>query len=113
MSDFVNCPGKGVCPGAGLYFDADCALREYPALEPLLKGLALYFNHGYRPGHFLTAVLTNDLQEAFARADDRSLATMPQLAKLLYNHAPSVAYGSQQHFDEWQQRFEGGEEARP
>lgn len=88
-----------------LAFDSDRALCMYPELAPLIDGLALYFNHGIRPGHFLTAVLCNDLQEAFARASPQSVSTLPSLMRLLYNHAPAGAFGSKDRFDAWRSRM--------
>lgn len=101
---FPLCPGKGLCPTAAAPFDTSCARVRYPALEQFHSGLNLYFNQGIRPGAFLTAVLANDLQGAVARADPGARELLPQLVELIYNHAPSIAWGSAQAFDAWRER---------
>lgn len=100
MSSFTDCPGTS-CPTAAAHFDATCARRLYPSCDHLIDGLARFFNDGIRPGHFLTAVLTNDLHETFARADDITRAAIPKLMELLYNHAPAAAWGSHGHYVSW------------
>lgn len=55
--------------------------------EPLLD----YVLHGAPVGHFLTAVLRDELTEAFARADDKNLAAMHGWVKVMYGFVPSPA----------------------
>lgn len=103
MSTFSGCTVD--CPTGDAHFDETCARREYSELEHLIGGLARYFNAGIMPGHFLTAVLMNDLQEACSRADLETFAVMPRLMKLLFNHAPSTAHGSRDHILSWRKRL--------
>ena len=70
-----------------------------------------YFIFGFQPGSFLTAVLSNDLREAFARADDENAALMHSWVKFLYNYAPSGSWGSPEKFSAWLDRFNEKEEA--
>lgn len=70
-----------------------------------------YFLHGYQPGDFLTAVLSNDLMEAFARADDENSAAMRQWAQFLYNYAPRGSYRSPENVRAWMSQFHEKEEA--
>lgn len=69
--------------------------------EGLVDGLCLYVVHGIIPGSFLTAVLSNDLMEAFARADLTSRAGMFQIVSFLYNECPSASWGSKEKLLEW------------
>lgn len=64
-------------------------------------GLVLYLMHGLRPGHFLMAVLENDLLEAVIRADDENVVALHRYVKFLFNVAPSVAWGSPGEVAEW------------
>jgi len=41
-------------------------------------------------GHFLTAVLENNLHGAFSRADDRSRESLYTICQYIYNRLPSV-----------------------
>ena len=61
--------------------------------EQLHEGLVRYLVHHIPPGHFLTAVLENDLAGAVARGDETCLAGLPAIVRFLYNHAPGMAWG--------------------
>lgn len=69
--------------------------------EHLADGLRLYLEQGIPPGHFLEAVLSNDLKEACSRGDVDSLAGLVDLVCWLYNHAPSGAWGSRERVESW------------
>jgi hypothetical protein len=72
--------------------------------DHLCEGLDLHVLHGTATGSFLWAVLTNDLREALARADDTSLAALPAIVGWLYNEAPAGCWGSAEKADRWQHR---------
>jgi hypothetical protein len=59
-----------------------------------VHGIECYLEHGILPGSFLTAVLENDLKEAFGRADSTSVRELPGLVAWIYNNIPVVAWGS-------------------
>lgn len=67
----------------------------------LQDGLRRYLIRGIPPGHFLEAVLANDLFAAMARADDESRAGLFELVKYLYNHAPSGCLGNREAVHQW------------
>lgn len=69
--------------------------------EHLREGLARYLDEHVQPGQFLVAVLSNDLREAFARADTSSRAGLFDLVKYLYNHAPGGAWGGKRQVEYW------------
>ena len=52
-------------------------------------------------GGFLRAVLSNDLREAFARADYDNSAAMHDIVSYLYNECPSMCWGSPERVAEW------------
>lgn len=60
-----------------------------------------YFVNRIPPGHFLTALLSNDLMEAFARADDENAANMQRWCQFLYNYAPRGSYRSPEAVNAW------------
>lgn len=64
-------------------------------------GVERYFVNRIRPGHFLTALFSNDLMEAFGRADDTNTANMRQWCQFLYNYAPRRSYGSPKNVHDW------------
>jgi hypothetical protein len=52
-------------------------------------------------GHFLIALMSNDLMEAFRRADANNAAAMQQWCRWLYNEAPMTSYGSPENVTAW------------
>jgi hypothetical protein len=69
--------------------------------EHLRDGLLRYLEHGIAPGHFLLAVLTNDLMEAVGRADPESAAGLVSLCSYLYNETPGLCHGSPEKVAAW------------
>lgn len=67
-------------------------------------GILRYIEQGIPPGSFLTAVLCNDLKEAFGRADDENTAAMREWVFYLYNYAPTGCWGSPDKFSAWIER---------
>lgn len=64
-----------------------------------------YFLQGIPGGSFLTALLSNDLIEAFARADDENADNMRRWAQFLYNYAPCGSYRSPEAVRDWLAQF--------
>jgi len=56
-------------------------------------------------GHFVTAVLANDLFEACARADDENLTALSATVAYIYNECPSACWGSQKHLNAWEEQI--------
>jgi hypothetical protein len=52
-------------------------------------------------GGCLNAILTNNLQEAFNRADENVAANMLSIVKYLYNKCPAECWGSKARVDKW------------
>lgn len=73
--------------------------------EPILglhDGLVRYLLHGIRPGGFLCAVLSNNLQEAIVRcAWPHTPMTIDALVRYFLNGIPSPAWGSPRAVDDW------------
>jgi len=69
--------------------------------EHLRDGMRRYVEHGIRPGHFLTAVLENDLLEAFNRADETSAYALKNIAEFLQCQLPMECYGSFEAVNRW------------
>lgn len=64
-------------------------------------GISGYMLDGIPVGGFLTALLSNDLMGAFARADDYNTRAMLDWSAFLYNFAPSESHGSRAKHDAW------------
>lgn len=63
--------------------------------------LCAYLAEGQRVGHFLTAVLSNNLCDACSRADDENILLLPNYVRFLHNYAPSAAWGSPEKVKAW------------
>lgn len=72
--------------------------------EHCRQGLIDYLRYGLPPGHFLQAVLSNDLREACGRADERNQRALYDYVYVLYNYAPSEAWGSPERVSAWIQK---------
>lgn len=80
--------------------------------DDMLEAIERYVEHGIEPGHFLTAIICNDLKEACARADGRNIGIIPAYAAWFYNHAPIPCWGSAEKMDAWIERHAAAREAR-
>ena len=79
--------------------EQDMLTRGVP--EHLVSGLALYLVARLPPGHFLTAVLSNDLREAIGHGDAASIAGLKPLVVYLFNRVRGDAWGSAQKVTDW------------
>lgn len=64
-------------------------------------GVRRWVENGIAPGHFLKAVICNDLKEALGRADDLNRARLFDYVSFFYSYAPIGCWGSPEKFDEW------------
>ena len=60
-----------------------------------------YIDRRVPTGSFLEAIITNNLSEACARADDENLKNLPAYIAYFYNEAPGPCWGSTQKMDAW------------
>lgn len=73
-------------------------------------GMLRYIENGFEPGSFLTALLSNDLRETFARADDLNATAVRTYVQYLYSYAPQGCWGSPDCVNAWLAK--GGLQAR-
>ena len=69
----------------------------------MVQSMIDYFEHGYHPGDFLSAVLANDLVGAIGRADEKNKYRLHDYVQWLYWEAPGrpFGWGSYEAIDEW------------
>ena len=70
-----------------------CPARVQSSLEGYVRGLP--------PGDFVRAVLSNDLNEAIARADDVNIHALLHIVAYVREHLPAVAWGSSEKVNRW------------
>lgn len=65
------------------------------------NSIRLYVEEKIEPGSFLFAVLSNDLTQAFGRADEINREAMFDWANWLYNECPRNIWGSREIVQKW------------
>lgn len=78
----------------------------YPIRDDLYGALERYLNKGIMPGSFLTAVLCNNLSDAFGRLDIDNEANMKNIIGYVYNNLPSNAWGSAEKVSDYLKSLE-------
>ena len=75
---------------------------DYDKIPPhLLRSMEMYVNERRPVGHFLSAVICNDLTEAIGRADERSLRALEHIVGWFFNKAPASCCGSEEKMNAW------------
>ena len=59
---------------------------------------------------FLSAVISNDLMQAFGHADERSKEALEEIIQFMWTEAPSACWGSKELMKKWSES--GGLEGR-
>ncbi len=86
-------------------------LIDYSQLpEHLRKGVEEYIERGHIPGDFLSAVISNDLMQAFGHGDDMSKSALEGIIQFMWMEAPSSCWGSKDFMKKW--AASGGREGR-
>jgi len=72
--------------------------------EHMMKSLRMYVEEGKRVGHFLTAVLSNDLWGAVGSADDTNQPLIPLYVMYINWECPAICHGSPEHVKAWYEK---------
>lgn len=83
-----------------MHIDTTAELRNRVP-ENILHSLDLYVSEGIAPGSCTLAILSNDLQDAYGRADPTTAAAMQDIVRYIYNCLPSDAWGSREKVIAW------------
>lgn len=67
----------------------------------IVQSLTRYVIDGIPTGGFLSAVLENDLKEAFGRADDSNQLCLGHIVAYCYNEIPGDCWGSPERVNNW------------
>lgn len=78
-------------------------MRPNESLCPshIQEALLDYANNRHEHGHFVTAVLENNLEGAVVYADERNLPVLPHIVAFTWEHVPREAWGSPQKVSAW------------
>lgn len=69
--------------------------------DRMMKALRAYTERHQPVGDFLQAVISNNLMEAFGRADDTNIELLGVYTAWLYNEAPGRCHGSRERYRAW------------
>lgn len=76
--------------------------EEYSRIPTaVLASVYGYVDRKEAPGHFLTAVLSNDLFTAVSRADKESFAALRELVTFIHMEVPTACHGSAEAVANW------------
>ena len=89
-------------------------MSRYDLIRPdIIESLNAYAEHGRPTGHFLGAVLSNDLFGAVGKADSDNIETLALICSYIYNKLPAICWGSRDKVLGWlKQKREEREPAR-
>ena len=73
---------------------------------PIKAALDRWAAKGHPTGHFVQAVLKNDLMEAVGRADDYSRKALREICMYVHNELPSGCHGSSEKVRAWAETME-------
>ena len=76
-------------------------MTEYGIPQHMQGGIIRYYERGLSPGHFLTAVIQNNLSEAVGRADEENVQLLKAYVMWFYNQAPTGSWGSVDNYIRW------------
>lgn len=114
-ADMTDQPKRGDCRRAvarakSLLEDAAKAqAAEAPATALRHQAqLLAYVEHYAPPGHFLGAVLRNDLAAAFLHAQPGDVAEVPLILAWLHAHGPLKCWGSADAVAAWVANYDDG-----
>lgn len=75
---------------------------DYSKLPSHMQGAAKrYIEKGIPPGHFLTAVIENNLFLAVCHADEENVRALKEWVLFFYNEAPGNCWKSTEAMDAW------------
>jgi hypothetical protein len=75
---------------------------DYSKIPPCtIETLQAWIENARPMGGFCEAVVSNNLKEAFARADEDNIRAMFHIVSWMYNEAPTLCWGSEQSLTEW------------
>lgn len=86
---------------SGFEFDVEFT-GQYEAIpQHMQEAIRRYIVQGLAPGHFLSAVIKNDLRGAVNYADAVNLPLIKLYVQWFYNVAPGNCHGSPEVMKEW------------
>jgi hypothetical protein len=67
----------------------------------IIGAIERYVEHGIPTGSCTEAILSNDLFDAFGRADEDTREGMFQIVQHIYSNTPRGCWGSREAYSDW------------
>jgi len=84
-----------------IHRDLEDGLEAYEIPTYMQKGLREYVNDHKVPGHFIQAVIKNNLDDTIYCADEKNLFLLRAWVGIFHNYTPSNCHGSEEKYREW------------
>ena len=75
--------------------------QEFYIPERMMEGIKRYLAYGIPSGSFLTAIIQNNLSQAYQQADSENLRNIPAYVAYFYNECPMRCWGSPKKMTAW------------
>lgn len=75
-----------------------------PDISHVTDAIDRYVQNGTPTGSCTEAILSGDLFDAFARADDDTKQGMAQIVRYIFNRVPTGCWGSRETYQAWVER---------
>lgn len=70
-------------------------------ISHITEAIDRYVSHGIPTGSCTEAILSNDLFDAFGRADVQTRAGMFEIVQYIYTAVPQGCWGSREAYSDW------------
>lgn len=84
-----------------IHDDLEDGFEAYQIPLYMYRALREYVNDHKAPGHFLQAVIKNDLADTVLYADEKNLFLLRAWVGIFHNYTPSNCHGSGKKYKEW------------
>lgn len=81
--------------------DLERGFEVYLIPAYMRKALREYVNDHKSPGHFIQAVIMNDLVDTVFYSDEKNLSLLRAWVGIFHNYIPSACYGSKERYEIW------------
>lgn len=80
---------------------ADRFYRQKADVSHIIGAIKRYVEHGIPAGSCTEAILSNDLFDAFGRADIDTREGMFEIVQYIHNETPRACWGSRETYSAW------------
>lgn len=83
------------------FYEVDYKGKHYEIPDDAGESIEMYVKHGIPPGSFLTAIICNNLRDAFGQADRINAENIPAYVMYFYWEVPAHICGDPATMNHW------------